>query len=398
MKRVFVIVLDSAGIGSAPDAADFGDSGADTFGSCYKTGLLNVPNMAKLGLFNIDGVSFGTPVDAPEGVYGRLCEVSRGKDTTIGHWEIAGVVSGTPLPVFSQGFPEELIERFGKACGRKIICNKNYSGTKVIADYGREHMETGALIVYTSIDSVFQIAAHEDIVPPEELYNCCRIARGLLTGEYAVGRVIARPFTGKYPDFVRTSGRHDFSLKPPAETMLDVIKAAGKDVIAVGKISDIFAGMGVTESVRINGNDDGMDKTLSYARDKDFNGLCFVNLVDFDMVYGHRRNPTGYTEALNAFDVRLGELLGLMRADDALIITADHGCDPCYKGTDHTRECTPYLMYSKNAEAGNIGTKEGYTYISEEVCKMLGVKFEVKMLNNGAFGQTAVQNEPDEKI
>lgn len=371
LKRVFLIVLDSAGIGFAPDAEKFGDMGADTFGSCFRTGKLNVPNMVNAGLFNIDGISFGTPIASPSGAYGALCEASMGKDTTIGHWEIAGVISHEPLPVFPDGFPQELIDEFSRITERGILCNKAYSGTEVIKDYGREHMETGKLIVYTSADSVFQIAAHEDIVPLEKLYEYCSAARKLLTGKYGVGRVIARPFTGEYP-FTRTSGRHDFSLLPPKKTMADKISEAGLDVIGVGKINDIFAGSGITEFVRTKNNSDGMAKTIAYAK-KDFHGLCFVNLVDFDMTYGHRRNVIGYTEALNEFDRRFGELSELLNDDDAVIITADHGCDPNFKGTDHTRERVPFLMAGKKILPENIGTKDSYTYIAKTVCKLLEI-------------------------
>lgn len=373
MKRVFLIVLDSAGIGFEPDADKFGDVGADTFGSCFKTGALNVPNMAAAGLFNIDGISFGTPVQNPTGKYAKLRERSMGKDTTIGHWELAGIVSPEPLPTYPGGFPDEVIERFSRETGRGVLCNKTYSGTEVIKDYGREHIETGKLIVYTSADSVFQIAAHEDVVPVEKLYEYCEIARKILTGKHGVGRVIARPFTGKYPDFVRTSNRHDFSLLPPGETMLDRIKNAGMDVIAVGKINDIFAGKGITEFVRTKNNADGMEKTLAYA-DRDFHGLCFVNLVDFDMVYGHRRDVKGYTEALNAFDVKFGELLGKLGEEDVVMVTADHGCDPCFKGTDHTREYVPLLVAGKAVDSENLGVKDSYSFVSELTEQLLKVE------------------------
>lgn len=373
MKRIFLIVLDSAGIGYEPDAELFGDVGADTFGACFKTGRLNIPNMRKAGLFNIDGVSMTPVEEKPCGAYGRLREKSMGKDTTVGHWELAGVVSEKPLPTFPDGFPDDLLERFSAATGRKVLCNKPYSGTQVIKDYGREHIETGALIVYTSADSVFQIAAHEDIVPVETLYEYCRKARELLTGDYAVGRVIARPFVGEYPDFVRTSNRHDFSLEPPEDTMLDKIKYSGLDAIAVGKIYDIFAGKGITEFVRTKDNDDGMAKTLEYAK-KDFHGICFTNLVDFDMKYGHRRDVEGYTDALNRFDVQFGELLSMLGEEDAVMITADHGCDPTFKGTDHTREYVPLLISGKNIKPQNLGTKDSYSFASETVLKMLGIK------------------------
>ncbi len=369
-ERVFLIVLDSFGIGEMPDAADFGDAGSNTLRSCFKTGLLNVPNMRELGLFNIDGVEVGEKCPAPRGVYGRLSELSKGKDTTTGHWEIAGLVSQKPFPTFPEGFPEEVIKRFEEATGRGVLCNKPYSGTKVIADYGEEHMRTGALIVYTSADSVFQIAAHEDVVPVEKLYEYCRIAREILTGEYAVGRVIARPFEGGYP-FVRTSRRHDFSLVPPRDTMLDKLSRAGKDAIGIGKIYDIFAGKGLTLCDREIGNNADMEITSKYQQ-TDFSGLCFINLVDFDMQYGHRRDPAGYANALNEFDEWLGGFMGKMRPDDVLIITADHGCDPCHSGTDHTREYIPLLIYGNGIAAGNLGTRAGFDNIADKVLALLG--------------------------
>lgn len=370
MKRVFLIVLDSAGIGYEPDADLFGDVGADTFGDCFRTGKLNVPNMRKAGLYNIDGVSMKEPAEKPCGMYGRLREKSMGKDTTVGHWELAGVVSPKPLPTFPNGFPDEVLKRFEEATGRGVLCNKPYSGTQVILDYGKEHLETGRLIVYTSADSVFQIAAHEKLVPPEKLYEYCRIAREILTGEYGVGRVIARPFEGEYPNFTRTANRHDFSLEPPEDTMLDELKNAGLSTIAVGKIYDIFAGKGITEYVRTKSNDDGMEKTMEYAK-KDFKGLCFTNLVDFDMKYGHRRDVEGYTNALNRFDEQLGQLLLLLGEDDCVMITADHGCAPTFKGTDHTREYVPLLVIGENIEPQNLGTKESYAFVSELVKRYL---------------------------
>lgn len=370
-KRIFLIVLDSFGVGAEPDAELYGDTGTSTIRSCFETGMLNVPNMTDLGLFNIDEVDLGRTCEAPSGIYGRLREASAGKDTTTGHWEIAGIISEKPMPTFPGGFPEALIKDFEKAVCRKVICNKPYSGTKVIADYGREHIETGALIVYTSADSVFQIAAHKDIVPVDTLYDYCRTARAMLTGEYAVGRVIARPFEGEYP-YVRTSERHDFSLEPPKDTMLDILSAGGRDVIAVGKIYDIFAGRGMTEFVRTNGNTDGMEKTIAYA-DRDFNGLCFTNLVDFDMIYGHRRDPIGYTNALNEFDRQLGELYKKLGDDDIVIITADHGCDPKAHGTDHTREYVPMLAYGKSISHGTqLGTRNSFSDLGTTVCELLG--------------------------
>lgn len=370
MKRVFLIVLDSAGIGYEPDADLFGDVGADTFGDCFRTGKLNVPNMRKAGLYNIDGVSMKEPAEKPCGMYGRLREKSMGKDTTVGHWELAGVVSPKPLPTFPNGFPDEVLKRFEEATGRGVLCNKPYSGTQVILDYGKEHLETGKLIVYTSADSVFQIAAHEKLVPPEKLYEYCRIAREILTGKYGVGRVIARPFEGEYPNFTRTANRHDFSLEPPEDTMLDELQNAGLSTIAVGKIYDIFAGKGITEYVRTKSNDDGMEKTMEYAK-KDFKGLCFTNLVDFDMKYGHRRDVEGYTNALNRFDEQLGQLLLLLGEDDCVMITADHGCAPTFKGTDHTREYVPLLVIGENIEPQNLGTKESYAFVSELVKRYL---------------------------
>lgn len=371
-KRVFLIVLDSCGIGEMPDAAAFGDVGANTLRSCYNTGKLDLPNLKRLGLFNIDGVDYAEGCDEPQAAFMRLSEKSKGKDTTTGHWEIAGLVSQRPFPTFPDGFPDEVISRFEEATGRKVLCNKPYSGTKVIADYGQEHVRTGALIVYTSADSVFQIAAHESVVPVEELYRYCETARGILVGEYAVGRVIARPFEGDYP-YTRTSRRHDFSLVPPQDTLLDKLKAAGKDVIGIGKIYDIFAGKGLTEQDRTIGNDDDMRITSDYQT-KEFNGLCFTNLVDFDMSFGHRRDAVGYAEALNRFDKWLGEFMAEMRTDDVLMITADHGCDPCHAGTDHTREYIPLLICGNEVTPQNCGTLNGFDNIAKAVLKLLCVE------------------------
>lgn len=375
MKRVFLIVLDSFGVGEMPDAADFGDKGANTLNSCFNTGHLNVPNMRKLGLFNIDGVTAGERCENPVGAYLKLSERSKGKDTTTGHWEIAGCVSEKPFPTFPNGFPPEVIEKFEKATGRKVLCNKPYSGTKVIADYGEEHLKTGALIVYTSADSVFQIAAHESIVPPDKLYEYCRIAREILTGDFAVGRVIARPFEGEFP-FTRTPRRHDFSLTPPKNTALDILKENGKAVIGVGKIYDIFAGKGITECDRQIGNDTDMNITSEYQK-RDWNGLCFTNLVDFDMQYGHRRDPEGYAAALNDFDRWLGDFMAKMSSDDALIITADHGCDPCHTGTDHTREYIPVLICGKDIKPVNLGTQIGFGNIGATILELLGVNGKI---------------------
>lgn len=369
MKRVFLIVLDSFGIGTAPDSADFGDAGADTLGSIRRSAKFSAENMKKLGLFNIDGIEGGIP--APTGAYVRMTERSRGKDTIIGHWEMCGVISESPMPTFPDGFPEELLEKLSAAWGRGILCNKPYSGTQVIADYGREHIETGKLIVYTSADSVLQIAAHESVVPIEELYRDCEIARGICQGKYGVGRIIARPFEGEYP-FKRTTRRHDFALVPPHKTTLDLLKGAGLDVIAVGKISDIFAGQGVTDAIKTAGNADGMEKTMALL-DRDFRGFAFVNLVDFDMVYGHRRDIDGYAAATAAFDAWLGDFRAKMRPDDLLLITGDHGCDPGFTGTDHTREYTPLLAAGDAVRPGNLGTRTTFADIGATVADIFCV-------------------------
>lgn len=378
--RAFWIVLDSAGIGKAPDAAQFGDEGSNTWKTCYDSGKLNIPNMEKLGIYHIDDMGYGNQDQAAEGCYGRLYESSQGKDTTIGHWEMAGVISPKPFPVYPDGFPEEVLAEFEKQTGRKVLCNKPYSGTDVIRDYGKEHMETGALIVYTSADSVFQIAAHEEVVPIETLYEYCKIARKILMGDHAVARVIARPFIGEYPNFTRTDRRHDFSLVPPKPTILDQLKAAGKDVIGVGKIYDIFAGQGLTETTPNHGNAKNMEKVFEIQK-KDFDGLCYINLVDFDMMYGHRRDIPGYTNALNEFDEALGTFLANMRDDDVLFITADHGCDPGYKGTDHTREAVSLLGYSKAWKRGiNIGTRDTYA----DIAATIGGLFQIDYTGDGS--------------
>lgn len=309
-----------------------------------------------------------------EAVYGRMREASKGKDTTIGHWEIAGVISKEPLPVYPDGFPEEILDPFIQMTGRGILCNRPYSGTEVIKEFGDEHVKTGKLIVYTSADSVFQIAAHEDVVPVDTLYEYCRMARELLCGKHGVGRVIARPFAGESGNYQRTSGRHDYSLEPPAQTMLDVIKKAGKEVIGVGKIRDIFAGRGITSYVYTNGNTDGIEKTIAYL-EEDFEGLCFINLVDYDMLYGHRNDIEGYARALAEFDAALPRIMGKLREEDVLMITADHGCDPGYVvSTDHSREHTPLLIYSKNIKPVNLGTRDTFADIGATVLKFLGIE------------------------
>ena len=370
-KRVFLIVLDSFGIGGAPDAEKYSDEGSNTLAALSQMEWFDPKNMAKLGLFNIDTVDCGEKEQEPAGTYGRMIEVSAGKDTTIGHWELAGIVSERPLPTYPDGFPEEIIAEYERRTGRGVLCNKPYSGTEVIHDYGREQIESGKMIVYTSADSVFQVAAHEKYIGLEELYRCCEIAREMLVGEHGVGRVIARPYVGEYPEFSRTSNRHDYSLLPPAETLLDTLRDAGLDVISVGKIVDIFAGKGITESNPIKGNADGMAKTLAVA-ERDFSGLCFTNLVDFDSVYGHRNDVEGYAKAIMEFDGWLESFLPKLKADDLLIITADHGCDPSTESTDHSRESVPLLMFGCGVEAGkNLGTMQGFFHVADIVKQAL---------------------------
>lgn len=377
MKRIFLIVLDSVGIGGMPDAAEYGDEGSNTLLSASKSPYFSMPNMSSLGLFSIDGVEIPGKTEKPSGAYARVKELSKGKDTTIGHWEIAGLVSEKPLPTYPEGFPAEVLEAFSKAAGHGVLCNKPYSGTEVIKDYGEEHLKTGDLIVYTSADSVFQIAAHEEKVPVDELYRYCEMAREILTGEHGVGRVIARPFIGEPGNFTRTANRHDFSLQPPGETMLSQMKDAGLDVLAVGKIYDIFAGAGITDSVRTKGNADGLQKTLRYM-EQDFNGLCFVNLVDYDMLYGHRNDVDGYAKALTEFDEFLPEILGKLWEDDILMITADHGCDPATPSTDHSRECTPLVIYGQHVkENTNLGTLESFADIGASVMEYFGIEKKI---------------------
>lgn len=376
MKRIFLIVLDSFGIGEMEDAAAYGDKGTNTLRSVSSSSYFHMPNMGQIGLFNLDGVHCGEKVQQPTARIARMKEASKGKDTTIGHWEIAGIISKKPLPTYPNGFPEEVLDAFSRMTGRGVLCNKPYSGTEVIKDYGEEHVKTGKLIVYTSADSVFQIAAHEDIVPVETLYEYCHMARELLKGEHGVGRVIARPFIGADGNYTRTPKRHDFSLEPPAVTMLDQLKAAGKTVISVGKIKDIFAGRGITEFTYTKGNEEGIAKTLEYL-DKDFEGLCFVNLVDYDMLYGHRNDIDGYAKALAYFDDMLPEICGKLREDDILMITADHGCDPGYTvSTDHSREHTPFLMYGTKITPENLGTRDTFADIGATVLDYFQIKPE----------------------
>lgn len=386
INRVFLIVMDSFGCGKAPDAAAFGDEGADTLASVASQEGFAAPHLREMGLFNIrDAAQIGPnacAVASPTAAYAALRETSAGKDTTIGHWEIAGIYSGTPLPTYPNGFPKEILDEFSRRTGRGVLCNKTYSGTDVIRDYGEEHIRTGSLIVYTSADSVFQIAAHESVVPVEELYRYCEITREILTGEHNVGRVIARPFEGEFP-YKRTPRRHDFSAEPPKKTLLDVLSEAGLATECVGKISDIFAGKGVTNSVRTTGNDDGMDKTVALL-DKDFHGLGFINLVDFDSSYGHRRDARGYADAVMQFDRRLPEVFSKLRDDDVLMITADHGCDPLYRGTDHTRERVPLLVYGKTVKPVDLGERNTYSDIAATVADLLGVPYT---LNGTSFAK-----------
>ena len=372
VRRVFLIVLDSFGVGALPDAAAFGDAGSHTLRSCCLQPGFSLPTMAKLGLYNIEGIGVGAPEKAPVGSFCKLAEASCGKDTTTGHWEICGLVSERPMPTYPNGFPREILDEFSRRTGRGVLCNLPYSGTKVIADYGEEHLKTGKLIVYTSADSVFQIAAHEAVVPPEELYRCCRIARELLQGEHAVGRVIARPFEGEYP-FRRTPRRHDFSLVPPKDTLLDVLSRSGVDVIPVGKIYDIFAGKGLKQPHPTVSNADGMAQTLAFSK-TDFHGLCFTNLVDFDMLYGHRNDAPGYAKALMDFDAWLGDFLSTLRHDDLLMVTADHGCDPLTPSTDHSREYIPLLIYGKRLKPANLGVRRTYADIGKTIAALFGAE------------------------
>ena len=376
MKRIFLIVLDSFGIGAMPDSQAFGDVGVNTLAACATSQHLHIPNMIAAGLGNIDGVTC-LPKANQTGAIARMQESSMGKDTTIGHWEIAGLISPDPLPTYPEGFPEEVLAPFKAATGRGVLANAPWSGTAVLDAYGEEHMRTGDLIVYTSADSVFQIAAHEDIVPPEQLYEYCRIARKILQGKHGVGRVIARPFVGdKAGNFKRTANRHDFSLEPPKQTLLDAIKAKGLASIGVGKIYDIFAGIGTTEHVYNQSNANGMEHTVNFAK-QDFEGLCFVNLVDFDMQYGHRRDIDGYAKALTEFDTWLGEFLPTLGEEDLVMITADHGCDPAYTATtDHTREYVPLLVLGKAVKPVNLGTRQSFADIAATVAELLGVEYD----------------------
>jgi phosphopentomutase len=374
MKRVIIVVLDSAGIGEMPDAAEYGDEGSNTLGNiAAAVSGFSLPNLEKLGLGNIDGIVGFKPVGEPLGCYGKMAERSAGKDTTTGHWELAGITLQRPFPVYPDGFPEEVVRRFENEIGTKTLGNYPASGTVIINELGHQHVKTGYPIIYTSADSVFQVAAHEDVIPPDRLYRICRIARRILTGEHAVGRVIARPFTGTEGNYTRTANRRDFSLEPPDKTLLDHVKEAGLEVKAVGKIDDIFAGRGITESVHTQGNMDGVDKTIRFIRE-DFSGLIFANLVDFDMKFGHRNDTVGYANALREFDGRVPEIIGSMKEHDILFITADHGCDPTTASTDHSREYVPLLVYGRNARRGvDLGTRKTFSDLAQTAAEYLGI-------------------------
>lgn len=373
MKRVIIIVLDSAGIGELPDAAEYGDEGSNTLGNiAAAVPGFSLPNLEKLGLGNIDGIVGFKAAEEPLGCFGKMAERSVGKDTTTGHWELAGITLRKPFPVYPEGFPGDLVERFEKAIGTKTLGNYPASGTVIIKELGQQHVKTGYPIIYTSADSVFQIAAHEDVIPVQRLYEICRTAREILTGEHAVGRVIARPFTGSDGNYTRTANRRDFSLEPPEKTLLDHVKEAGLEVKAVGKIDDIFAGRGITQSIHVKDNMEGVDKTIGFIKER-FSGLIFANLVDFDMYYGHRNDPDGYARALEEFDGRVPEIIDAMARQDILFITADHGCDPTTVSTDHSREYVPLLIYGKEIRMGiNLGTRKTFSDLAQTTAEYLG--------------------------
>ena len=372
-KRVFLIVFDSLGIGGAHDAKKFGDEGSNTLKAISKSKNFKVVNLKKLGLFNIDGIDYYEKEERPIASFARAEEKSNAKDSTTGHWEIAGIISKKPFPLFPNGFPESFIKKLEEVWGRKIIVNKPYSGTQVLLDYGKEHVETGKIIVYTSGDSVLQVACHESVASLEELYKMCEQARELCKGELAVGRVIARPFVGEYPNFVRTHDRKDFSLTPPKKTILNKIQDAGLSVISVGKIYALFNGYGISESYLTHSDKEGMEQVIKLT-EKDFNGLCFVNLVDFDTEFGHRNNVDGYAENLTDIDKLVGKLIKKLKEEDVLIITADHGCDPSTESTDHSRENVPVLIYQKGKESKNLGKFNSFKEIGELVLENLNIK------------------------
>ncbi len=372
--KTFLIVLDSVGAGALPDAASFGDEGAHTLKSLSKSSKFSIPALREMGMGKIEGLEFIGDTPHPTASYGRAMEQSCGKDTTVGHWELAGLVSERPLPTFPKGFPQELLDQFTARVGRGVLCNLPYSGTQVIADYGDEMIQTGKLIVYTSADSVFQIAAHEEVVPLDELYAICQTAREILQGDWGVGRVIARPFIGESGHYTRTAHRRDFSLAPPRPTLLDRLQQAGVYTVAVGKINDIFAGRGIDRAIPTHGNVEGMKETLALAK-QTFDGFVFVNLVDFDMLYGHRRDVDGYAAALSEFDRWLPSFVDAMGEEDRLFITADHGCDPGFsRSTDHTREYIPLLIYGKQLQPKALGTLQSFTEIGRKIAEIYGVK------------------------
>lgn len=380
-KRVFIIVLDSFGIGQAPDANIYGDVGSNTLKAIASTTNLNIPTLTSLGLFNIEGVSCRPKTDNPLGSYARLEEVSNGKDSTTGHWEMAGIITKTPFPTFKNGFPKSIITKLEKAWNKKILCNKPYSGTQVILDYGCEHIKTGNPIVYTSADSVLQIACHEDIIPHETLYSMCKQAREIMVGKFGVGRIIARPFLGEYPNFYRTANRHDFSLVPPANNLLEQIINANLEVISIGKIDDMFAHKNITTALPSTSNEMGMNQLLM-CQEQDFSGLCWLNLCDFDQKFGHRNDVCGYANALSSFDNKLKEFLAKMKEEDALIITADHGCDPSTQSTDHSREYVPFLLYYNSIKPINLKTKKGFNHVGATVLNLLNIKSTNLTLND----------------
>ncbi|MFZ5644098.1 MAG: phosphopentomutase [Bacillota bacterium] len=377
IEKVILIVLDSVGIGALPDASEYGDQGSNTLGNCaLAVNGLNLPNLEAMGLGNLGDFMGIKPVSSPAGSYGRMSCKSPGKDTTTGHWEIAGIVMERPFPVYPEGFPKEIIEAFEKKIGIKTLGNKAASGTEIIKELGEDHINTGRPIVYTSADSVFQIAAHEEIIPVARLYDMCQIAREILTGEHAVGRVIARPFTGTPGSFKRTARRHDFSLAPPRPTILSAISEAGLPVVAVGKIFDIFAGQGITDSMHTANNMEGVDRTLEKIAEIN-KGIIFTNLVEFDMVYGHRNDPHGYAAALEAFDRRLPEITGSLNEKELLIITADHGCDPTTESTDHSREYVPLLVTGSQVQSGiNLGTRETFADVAATLAQIFDLSFD----------------------
>lgn len=375
INRVILLIMDSVGIGALPDAEEFGDVGSNTLGNiATNQGGISLLNLQKLGLGNIDNIVGLEPIESPLGSYGKSLEVSHGKDTTTGHWEIAGLHLEKPFNTFPEGFPKRIIDELENKTGRKILGNKPASGTAIIEELGKEHIDTGSIIVYTSADSVLQIAAHEEVIPLDELYDICKIARDIMTGDDAVARIIARPFIGKLGNFNRTSNRRDFSLDPAGETVLDIAKKEGLDVIAIGKIEDIYNGKGITEAVHTEDNMDGVNQTINYIK-KDNKGIIFTNLVDFDSKYGHRRNPKGYKEALENFDSRIPEILDTMKDDDIIIFTADHGNDPTYKGSDHTREYIPIIIYGKQVKENiNIGTRKSFSDIAATISDIFKIQ------------------------